>query len=417
MNNYSSMLMYEEYLTMDKVNMIIIDFGTKFTKVGYSQESEPREIIPSLQLYDYDRFLLASLDNNQNYDNINKYKRIINKEFTNEIEVFINNIIFNVLQLQKKRKEKSYHCLLSFNFMAQLDDVIDIFINKLLDTQIITVVKVLNSNELPLFTSGFMTGIIVNLGHNSSNIIPIINSCVYRRAVQDINHISLNFEKYLLHRIIEENCINPIKNKQSQNKDELSKSIIPFLNELVTKSICVVSRTLFKEFEIQENAFKDDYNKIDNYKNINPIMISLYTRIKLGEKFFHEDNNLAERILNCLINTPIENRLNLSKNIILSGGLGMSFGLYKRLQEELINQIENNEKYECLKVLKDKINIHKILFPRNCLSWIGGSLLSNLDKITYEHNTIHREEIINREDDENVLPKSTTLSTILAKFK
>ena len=181
MNNYSSMLMYEEYLTMDKVNMIIIDFGTKFTKVGYSQESEPREIIPSLQLYDYDRFLLASLDNNQNYDNINKYKRIINKEFTNEIEVFINNIIFNVLQLQKKRKEKSYHCLLSFNFMAQLDDVIDIFINKLLDTQIITVVKVLNSNELPLFTSGFMTGIIVNLGHNSSNIIPIINSCVYRR--------------------------------------------------------------------------------------------------------------------------------------------------------------------------------------------------------------------------------------------
>jgi hypothetical protein len=39
------------------------------------------------------------------------------------------------------------------------------------------------------------------------------------------------------------------------------------------------------------------------------------------------------------------------------------------------------------------MKIHKVLFPRNNLSWIGCSILFNLDTINSKHLTITREDL------------------------
>lgn len=58
------------------------------------------------------------------------------------------------------------------------------------------------------------------------------------------------------------------------------------------------------------------------------------------------------------------------------------------------NKNEDSEFFE-LQAMRQDIKIHKVLFPRNNLSWIGCSILFNLDSINSKHLTITREDLEN----------------------
>jgi hypothetical protein len=47
----------DQNLGQDKSISIIIDFGLKLTKVGYSGESEPRHIIPTPEFLLYEKYM------------------------------------------------------------------------------------------------------------------------------------------------------------------------------------------------------------------------------------------------------------------------------------------------------------------------------------------------------------------------
>jgi len=55
---------------------------------------------------------------------------------------------------------------------------------------------------------------------------------------------------------------------------------------------------------------------------------------------------------------------------------------------------EDSEFFE-LQAMRQEIKIHKVLFPRNNLSWIGCSILFNLDSLNSKHLTITREDLEN----------------------
>jgi len=59
------------------------------------------------------------------------------------------------------------------------------------------------------------------------------------------------------------------------------------------------------------------------------------------------------------------------------------------------NTSEDSEFFE-LQAMRQDIKIHKVLFPRNNLSWIGCSILSNLDSINTKHLTISRDDLENK---------------------
>lgn len=58
------------------------------------------------------------------------------------------------------------------------------------------------------------------------------------------------------------------------------------------------------------------------------------------------------------------------------------------------NTSEDSEFFD-LQAMRQDIKIHKVLFPRNNLSWIGCSILFNLDSINAKHLTITREDLEN----------------------
>jgi len=50
----------------------------------------------------------------------------------------------------------------------------------------------------------------------------------------------------------------------------------------------------------------------------------------------------------------------------------MILGCYKRFIEELNHIFDSTKEFDDIKVIKETIKLHKVIFPRNTLTWIGG---------------------------------------------
>lgn len=75
----------------------------------------------------------------------------------------------------------------------------------------------------------------------------------------------------------------------------------------------------------------------------------------------------------------MENRGRAVQNIILAGGTCMIPGFKKRLRQEIKHLINTMDEFEELRVHVDMIRIPDSVFPPNCTTWVGASLLSNLN--------------------------------------
>ena len=59
-DSYGSYLIEDSSIADRQMN-IILDFGVKFSKIGYAGEIEPRKIIKTPPLFDYERFFNESV--------------------------------------------------------------------------------------------------------------------------------------------------------------------------------------------------------------------------------------------------------------------------------------------------------------------------------------------------------------------
>ena len=84
-------------LYQEKTKAIIIDFGLKYTKVGFAQESEPRKILQTPQLFNLNSYFADKVKNT----NIFLYQNDI-IEAKLKIEEFIYYVVHFVLQLKKE---------------------------------------------------------------------------------------------------------------------------------------------------------------------------------------------------------------------------------------------------------------------------------------------------------------------------
>lgn len=436
MKSFADMYNYDDLQLSDKENSVIIDIGSKYTKVGYTKESQPRDIINTYCIYNYELYYdlivkecIKILDDTKNDINCNIYKNFddknsVYKEYIvsfflnvnikaqynsnirnfkidlndkiiqNQIEDFVNFILVNSLQLHKKRKDKMNFCYLIFDYFNMDEEFISIIVYYLLKSNLITFIKVLNSADVSIYSSGYVSGIVVNMSHLSCSIVPVKSGCINQNCLIKVPFTAVDLEVDLLKRVIQENYISENNLKGVELMLHI-KPLYKHLNELLVKSIICINKEMsdliFNDYYSTNNnlsksnlsLFKTEYNKVDNYKDIKEFKISLYSRIILGERLFNSDErsydkllsnntvNIAKEILNCILKMPVEDRCYLCRNILLSGGITNTLGLYKRLKEEIYQLIENDCTYNCIKAFKDKINIHKIIYPRNILSWVG----------------------------------------------
>jgi len=101
-DSYGSYLIEDSSIADRQMN-IILDFGVKFSKIGYAGEIEPRKIIKTPALFDYENFFNESV----------KYKMQLSEQspdiyenlklnVINKFNFFIGLIVYNLLFVGKK---------------------------------------------------------------------------------------------------------------------------------------------------------------------------------------------------------------------------------------------------------------------------------------------------------------------------
>lgn len=371
----------------DKGIKVLIDLGVKYTKIGLVGEEEPRKILPTPPLFNEQDYFEAT---NQSLNMISHLKD--NLEAKLSIEEFAYDIMTNnFLQVRKTSREKNIkvYLLIDTEIKDQIKEIFFSFIKYIFMTfPYVISFKILPKNICPIFVSSFCSGLILNCGFLYSTITVVDNGISL--FSKHIGLGSCDIQKFLYKLII-----NDKKSMEDIDKViEFRKKLALHIDDILVRISYVMSRKVSEEFAVNVNKYKDNYTNIYFYKDLPSFKISFNSRIVVGEEIFGKnENNLAFLIIKTLKeNVPCEIRKKIASNIILSGGMSMLNGFYQRMIDELSFIVNNNKEFENIKCIGNDINVHKIIFPRNCLAWIGASLLLNFDNLNFEGREVNRKE-------------------------
>ena len=397
----------------ESLQIIIIDFGLNFTKVGFGGESEPVKILKTPSLINLEDFFK---DKSEKKDILSFLNTSNNKRL--EIEEFFTHIINEVLLVYMKLQKKTVNLYILFNLdlKENFRDILIGLLKYIFESFIfIASIKILPKNILPVFVSGFYSGIILNCGFSFSTITVVNNGlCMYKKK---IGFSSCDMQKILYNKIISEVESGKNGNKlDEKNIEILKKNLIKYIDDIMVRITYILNRKVSQEYKQMINA-KDEQKekekilKILLYKDLPMFKIGEWTRVLIGETLFEEnnENNFAFNVLKILDeNVPCEIRRKIGSNIILSGGLTMLAGFYQRFCDEINFIVDNDSRFIKLKGIRKDLRVHKIIYPRNLLTWVGASLLIGKNKNCFPGNEINREE----KQDENEAEKKIAAKKI-----
>ena len=397
-----------------KIKKILIDFGIRYTKVGFINESEPIKILETPSLINIEEYLEEKSDSENALSFINNsFKKKL------EIEEFATRIINDILQIYKLDNKYTNYCYILFDLdlKENFHDIFTSFIKYIFETfSFISSIKIIPKKIFPVFVSGFHSGIILNSGYSYSTITVVNNGlCVISKK---IGYCSCDMQKALYNLILKDIKNGKCGNKFDQKNFELLKNnLIKYMDDFMVRISYILNKKLSQEYKQissneEESNEKENYAKIGFYNNVPTFKIDFNTRIFVGEKLFGENNekNMAYLLLKTLLeNVPCEIRKKIGSNIILSGGLTMLEGFFQRFSDEINFIMDNNNEFKKLRGIRNDLRVHKIIYPRNILSWVGASLFLGSNKVNFPGNEINREikenNIIEKKIDNDELNK------------
>jgi len=261
------------------------------------------------------------------------------------------------------------------------------------------------------------SGIVVDMGNIFTHITPIYNGFPFLNKTETLLMGGVELERTLKRLITNDNLLS--SKKKMKNPEVFQENVISCLRDLMPRAtICLnkpMANLLKDPNEFLKIKNESDYSKIDFYKNVPDFYLTYVSRINLGEKLFgdyrNNDVNIAYSFMQVLMRVSNEDRKKLSQNVVLCGGVSMLLGVLKRFTEE-VEVLFDDPEFKLLQPIKSYFRVHKVIFPRNCLNWIGASILSNFEKLNLNHLTLTKEDM----DSENAANESP-LKKIFSYFK
>lgn len=288
----------------------------------------------------------------------------------------------------------------------------------ILENSLIQSIKIIPKNILPIFVTGYSSGIVVDIGYIFTTITPINMGFPFINKTEIVSVGAVELERTLKRFITNDNVL--YAKKKIKNADAFNNNVISCLNDLLPRSALCVNKNLSillkdpkEEAKIKNDS---DNSKIDFYHNLPDFQISFLSRINIGEKLFGEfendSTNIAYSFMQVLLRLTSEDRKKLCQNVILCGGVSMLLGVQKRFMEE-VEMLFDHPEFKILQPFKSLFKLHKIIFPRNCVTWIGGSLISNFERLNFKHLTLTKEDM----DVQEAVTTENPLKKIFGYFK
>ena len=332
--------------------IFLIDIGTRNCKAGLCGDSKPNIIIPTCLGKIGQFYTTEDVEYDPTIEEIiNPIEHGVIKDF--DCFNIIISKIFKMLGIEPEDQnliltEPSLNSISSrrdlFGYMFEAFKIKNLFIA--------------NQALLSLYSTGKLTGIVVESGAGVTQIAPIFNTRVSTYAVNRIDFGGNELSEYLNRLLLSE------KNFQFDKKKYLK------ILEQIKKEACYV-----------ENKYKKHLDKVEPYEfklpDGNSIIIK-NERTTVPEAIFRPDllgkdwDGIHDLFLNSIEKIKEEDQKLFYENIIVSGGNTMFPGFEKKLEKKIKKKFGNNKNARFIHV-DDKMNA----------AWIGGSTFSyslNLDK-------------------------------------
>lgn len=363
------MPLYEGY-TSDK-NVIVFDFGTAYTKCGVAGEMSPRCIIPS-QLKD---------------DKTGKIRKLW--EYKTEVELFENlkdflfNLYFRHLLINPKDRRmvvcESLLCPASFReTLARV-----LFKHFEVGSVMFTPCQL-----TAMLTLGTNTGLVMDVGYTETLVVPVYEGIPVLKAVQSLPLASKAVhqrEKEILLGIGEVKS-GGVQKPLAENPEWLTDDILEDI-----KVRCCFTTKLDRAKKIhQVTMFGAEESNLPTpppsvqYPLDGGSMLNVDGKVRehACEVMFEQDNeqqSIATLLLDAIVQSPIDMRLELSQNIVIIGGTSQMPGFLHRIQMELHDLIKQ-QRYTNVLALK-KFKFHQPPAKANYTAWLGGSMFGALDTL------------------------------------
>jgi actin-related protein len=393
---------------VDKIanpQIIVLDLGYSLTKVGFSEEKEPRFIFDTaIYLSESGESFIQKSDVVERKRIINLRKQIFETKENMEIsrdnlEIFLIHV-FEALEINPTNKsilviEKHHQSNYADYFKGRIDvinnctlpektkehlkaekrvDYIDYSRNTLSHRRTITsilfnqfnIAKVYFSNGelLTLYSKNQVSGVVVNIGALTTRIVPIYEGYIISHSVS-VREVG-GYD-------VEEQLYNYIQEKGIELNDSNSRAYI------IQKNIRLASEEhLYVSLDEKEEQIK--WLETDKLKRSINIINETYTmldeiRFKALEILFRNEQlsivkkqgSLTDAVIETIQKCDKDLAKGLYSNIILSGGGTMYNGFEERFVQDL------------KKKLPDHIDFNVIADSDRLIStWIGGSILGGL---------------------------------------
>lgn len=340
---------------------VILDIGEFSSKIGFGSENDPRHTFYTI--VGQPKYTTVEMGfNNKTYyvgnevsNSMGLYK--INYPIKEgkiddwKLFEYILDYVFYQLKVDPTVVNVlySYHPLIT---EEEQNELLRIFFNKY---QVAGFYPVLDA-LLTMYSGGFQTGIVVEMGASANRIVPIYEGYILDHAVQLLRTGGTVIDNFMH---------NEVKNAGFCAETSVQKQIVRVLKE----KACFCSLDYDEDLKNKKH-FRKEFQMPDG------CMVELdEARFKVPELLFHpelfnlEEKGLHEAILDCVELCDIDIRTDLLNNIFLSGGSSLFPQLEYRLEHELeIGLIERGKKERTPRIIAPKERIFS--------TWIGGSILS-----------------------------------------
>lgn len=368
---------------------VILDIGQFSSKIGFAGEDTPSQVFltivgkPKYQSLDT-QYGLKDLEEKELYvgdeiQSIGLYKVfqpiekgiIVDwKHFENIIDYIFYNLrvdpsLVNVLF--------AIHPLFPY---TDLERIFELFLERY---QCMAFYPVLDS-MLTLYSGGFQTGLIIEIGDSNTRIVPIYQGYKIEHAVKILDIGGRVLTRYM------ETILESIG-------WSVDSSIRRELVRVLKEKACFVSLD-YKEDLNRSEQYTKDYSLPDG----STITLN-QERFMIPELLFNpsselEEDSLPYAIMEVVEACDLDIRPDLLNNIFLSGGSSMFPNLKSRIYQELELELARRKK---------KNQVIRIIAPteRTYSVWIGGSILAMIPE--FSENWITRTKYFNEGIPPNLL--------------
>lgn len=352
-------------------NCLIIDTGSWSCKAGLSNEDNPQIIMPtyigvekkengSILKYGKEAF-----QKSPNYKTESLFQNSKVKDW-DKMEKFWENLIKNnlTLNITERATMTSYYSNCDKNTKERTTQIFFESFN-------VPYYYTASNALLSLYSSGRVSGIVVDVGHSKTSICPIFDGSPFNFAQNHSSFAGANLTNFLQKEYnLDFETAQALKNKNCRVSMDFEKESKDLLNPTN-----MVIEDEENKVKFEKEFILPDKTKIGFKDNMIKMGESLFNPKIINENFI----GIHNLIHNSIQKVEYDYRKDLVSHIIVTGGTTNCTNFNERISKELFLYVPTNMKIKCYN-----------LSERSNAVWFGGAIVSYLG--TFQPMWITRNE-------------------------